>query len=86
MKETFKLDSTVTDMKESVVTADKIGEIVEQDNIHEGISDDEDEELKQQWDEFMKESEEFGIKREAEKLVETKALTESDIKTKLTPK
>ena len=57
--ETIKLDSTVTNLKESVLTPE-IGSTVDQDNIHEGVSDDDDDELKQQWDEFMKESEEFG--------------------------
>lgn len=57
--ETVKLDGTVGVSMASGVTN---YEPVEPENIQEGISDDEDEESNKQWDEFMKESEEFGQK------------------------
>lgn len=84
--ETVKLDSTVTSVhKSKTMTSGNYEGVAPSENIKEGISDDEDEEMKHQWDEFMKESEEFGEKDKAKKNID-KNLTESDVDFKLTQK
>lgn len=83
---TVKLDSTVNpNFRSKIGESDNIEQVVESENIHEGVSDEEDEDLKQQWEEFMKESEEFG-KKDKEIKQQDKDLTESDVQTKLTTK
>lgn len=85
--ETVKLDSTVSAslLKSKATSSGNYEGVAPSENIKEGVSDDEDEEMKQQWDEFMKESEEFGEKDKAKKNND-KNLTESDVDFKLTQK
>jgi hypothetical protein len=82
-----KLDSTVNPLAESTMPENlNVNQVINSDNmgINEGHSDDEeeDEQLRKQWDEFMKESEEFVESEKAQK-DKANALTESDVNQRL---
>jgi hypothetical protein len=86
--ESVRLDNTVTSnlFVSKATYSGIIEDVAEEDNnIHEGVSDDEDEEAKVEWDKFMQESEEFGEAQNKKKAAE-RELTQSEVTQQMVPR